>query len=153
MPQFELHYVEDVVLISLEHVPNDPKIIASIFSKIGEAKINLDMISQTAPYQEYISISFTISASDLSNIILVVGDLKHMIPELATGVRPGNCKVVLYSEILKTASGVAAKLFSLIAENDLHVALITTSDVEISILFENSELDKAKKILKEAFVD
>lgn len=153
MAQFKLHYVEDVVLISLDHVPNDPKILAMIFTKIADAKINIDMISQTTPYRELLSVSFTINASDLSSIILVVGDLKQMIPELSTSVMPGNCKIVLIGELLKTESGIAAKLFCLIAENDLHVALITTSEVEISALFEISELDKAKKILREAFID
>lgn len=153
MSQFKLHYVDDVVLINLDNVPNDLDTIANIFSKIGDAKINIDMISQSTPYREHINLSFTIDAENLSDIILIVGDLKRTIPNLTTSVRPGNCKIVLYSEILKTTPAIAGKLFSILAENNLHIALITTSDVEISLLFENSELERAKKILKESFVD
>ena len=147
---FNCYYVDDVVLVNLNNIPNDPAIIADIYESVSG--INLDMISHSKPYRENLSIFFTVDSIDLPNVLKVAGGLKKIIPELRTEVSSGNCKYVLYSESLKTTSGVAAKLFRLLAENNIEIKLIVTSDVEIELLLDNSELNKIDKLLKKEFI-
>lgn len=152
MGQFEVRYVDDVVLVTLINVPNTTQAKADIFVKIGDAGINLDMISQTAPYKDKISFFFTIDNSDLPKMLKVVSDLKQLFPGIMAEVSSGNCKFAICSELLKTTPAVAAKLFKLLHENSLTAKLITTSDVEIEVLFDNSELMNINKLLTSEFV-
>lgn len=153
MKQFTLSSVDDVVLVTLVNVPNSSEALADIFEAIGENCINVDMICQTAPYKENINLSFTIDQSDLANTLTIVGQLKDKYEELVTEISTGNCKFMIYSELLKTQWGVASRLFKALSQNDLNIKLITTSDVEISILLDNNDFDKTNTVLQNEFVE
>jgi len=104
------------------------------------------MICQTAPYKDKINLSFTIDEGDLARTLTAVGSLKEKV-EAATEVNTGNSKVTVFSERLKTESGVAAKLFDALSQNGLQIRLITTSDVEISLLVDSLHADRIAKVL------
>ncbi len=151
MSNFTLGSVDDVVLITLTNIPNSSFSLAQIFDVIGEHKINVDMICQTAPYKDRINLSFTIDANDLPITLNAVGILKDKYTDLLTEISTGNCKFMLYSDILKTQWGIAARLFKVLSENNLNIKLITTSDVEISILLDNTDYGEAFSVLKKEF--
>jgi len=151
MNEFVLSSVDNVVLVTLNNVANNSNSLASIFSAIGEDKINIDMICQTAPYKEKINLSFTIDENDLSKTLGVIGKLKNSIPGLITEVSPGNSKIMVFSELLKTESGIAARLFGAVAANNLQIKLITTSDVEISLLVDANSKEAILDILNKEF--
>ena len=147
MNDYIINTIDNVALVTMNGVANTADALAKIFTAIGDAKINIDMICQTAPYKDRINLSFTIDERDLTSILTVVGGLKKDIPELVTEVAPGNAKVTIFSELLKTESGVAAKVFSTISENGMQIKLITTSDVEISLLVSAVYAEKMAKTL------
>jgi len=151
MSDFILNYVDSVVLVTLDNVPNTSESLAKIFDAIGVSKINVDMICQTSPYKNKINLSFTIDQGDLSKTLVVVGQLKDEITNLVTEVSMGNYKFTIFSELLKTESGIAARLFKTLAQNNLQVKLITTSDVEISLLFDNINVDGIMNVLNKEF--
>ena len=138
------------MLVNLNNIPNDPLVIADIYESV--VGINLDMISHSKPYRENLSIFFTVDNGDLPKILKIAAGLKKVIPELRTEISSGNCKYVLYSESLKTTSGVAAKLFRLLAENNVEIKLIVTSDVEIELLIDNSDIKRIDELFKKEFV-
>lgn len=152
MSDFRISSVDGVVSITLTNIPNTPKDLAHIFSEIGEASLNIDMICQTAPYKDKINLSFTIDQKDLSATLKVVGNLKDTYEDLVTEVSAGKCKIMIYSELLKTQWGVAARLFKVMEENNLQVKLITTSDMEISILLDERYHNLAKYALEKEFL-
>jgi aspartokinase len=152
MGDFKISSVDGVVSITLANVPNSPATLAHIFSEIGKAQLNIDMICQTAPYKDKINLSFTIDQKDLTTTLKVVGILKDKYEGLVTEVSPGKCKIMIYSELLKTQWGVAARLFKAMAENSLQVKLITTSDMEISILLDDRYHELAKSALEKEFL-
>jgi aspartokinase len=153
MGNFSISSVDDAALITLTNVPNTSAALADIFTKLGGASVNVDMICQTAPYKEKINLSFTIDQSDLTATLTVVGGLKNDYAGLMTEVSSGNCKFMIYSELLKTRWGIAARLFQALAANGLHMKLITTSDVEISLLFDHSDAGKVNAVLNAEFSD
>lgn len=148
---FILNRIDDVVLVTVNNVKNSAQSLADIFNSVGEAKINVDMICQTAPYKERINLSFTIDNSDLSKTLTSVGAIKKTEPALVTEINGGNTKITIFSELLKTESGIAAKLFTALSKNGLNIKLITTSDVEISLLVDRSDADKVMSILEKEF--
>ena len=152
MSDFILNYVDGVILVTLDNVPNNSGSLAKIFNAIGASKINVDMICQTLPYKNKINLSFTIDQGDLGKTLTVVGQLKDEITDLITEVSTGNCKFTIFSELLKTESGVAARLFTALSQNNLQIKLITTSDVEISLLFDNDNIDGIMRVLEKEFI-
>lgn len=151
MSDFKLSSTDKIVLVTLVNVPNSTPALADIFREISDSFINVDMICQTAPYKEVIDLSFTIGEADLTKILAVVGQLKKKYEGLATEISTGNCKFIVNSELFKTQSGLAARLFKVLADNDLQIKLITTSDDEISILLDNNYFDKINSVLQQEF--
>ena len=148
---FILNRTDDAVLVTINNVKNTAHALADIFNAVGEAGINVDMICQTAPYKDKINLSFTIDNSDLAKTLTTVGNIKKNEDGLITEINGGNTKITIFSEILKTESGIAGKLFTALSKNNLHIKLITTSDVEISVLVDYSDADKVMSLLEKEF--
>ncbi|NLY43471.1 MAG: ACT domain-containing protein [Clostridiaceae bacterium] len=140
-----------VSLITLDSIPNKTSVLSEIFTTISDAGINIDMINQTAPYRGVVNVSFTISDDDLAKAITVLGQFKKKIPDLRVEVNSNNTKLSVYGEAMRNMPGVAAKLFTVLAENDIDIKLVTTSEVDISCLIYEKDTAKAVEAIKEAF--
>ena len=139
---------ESVALITLHKSPADVHFISSVFSLIAENGINVDMISQTAPLGGEISISFTINDEDLAKVLNLSAKLRADYSNVKLVVSNGNAKISLYDEKMRDIPGVAAQAFKLIAKSNADVRLITTSEVDISILVAQSDLQTVLEVLK-----
>lgn len=142
---------EDVVLITLRNSPADMKFIAKVFKMIAGKGINVDMISQTAPLGGRINLSFTVSGEDLGVVLELFAVLRNEIPDLKTDVSAGNCKISIYGEPMRDIPGVAASVFEVIADISADIRLITTSEVDISILIPKSDFENTYEKLTDAF--
>lgn len=143
--------LEDVALITLRNSPADIRFIANVFKKIAELGINVDMISQTAPLGGRINLSFTVSGEDLGGILELFAVLRNDNPELKSDISSGNCKISIYGEEMRSKPGVAADAFEAIAKLGVDVRLITTSEVDISILVPKVDYETAYDALKKHF--
>ena len=139
---------ESVALITLHKSPVDIHFIATVFSLIAEADINVDMISQTAPLGGEISISFTIHDEDLTKVLNLSAKLREAAQDVKMIVSNGNAKISLYGEKMRDLPGIAAQAFGRIASTNADVRLITTSEVDISILVTQSDLQTVLEALK-----
>ena len=80
-----------------------------------------------------------------------------LLPEVTTEGTPaplisgGYAKINLFGEDMVTSCGVAARALSALAENSIEISLITTSDLDISLLVHESDVDTAIKALNKAF--
>ena len=141
-------YLEDVALVTVNHIPNNTKNIAFILNEIASRGITVDMICQTAPYKEKINLSFTVPQDSLSDLVSATTAFRSVSPEISTDLNGNNIKIILIGEGMRNTSGVAAELFELFAENDILVKLITTGETEISCLLDIKDIEKAKELLK-----
>ena len=66
-------------------------------------------------------------------------------------VSTGNVKIALYGEEMPSKVGVAAEAFALLSEADIDILLITTSEVDISLVVRSAQSDRAYEILKKAY--
>ncbi len=141
---------EDVALVTFRRVPNDLGVLASIFTLLADAKVNLDMISQTAPQGHRIDISFTLHSSQLIEVLGLATKF-----QAAHGLKPmvsnGNCKIELCGEEMRDMYGVASAAIAAVARTDAELTLISTGEVEISLLVPQSSCDEAVRALEEAF--
>lgn len=150
-PVTSITTVYNVALVTVDNLPNNMTIISNIFKKIADEKINIDMISQAPPYKGKINISFSLLAMDLVKIISLLNSFKKEVPNLRIEIDSDNTKITVYGEAMKNIPGVAAQLFTLLAINGIEVKLITTSEVEISYLIYEKDIDKAIQAIKTEF--
>ena len=142
---------KDAAMITLNSLPNSPKIVADIFKALGDSGINIDMISQTAPVNNRINISFTLPEKDLNKAIELIGPFNTRIGELRTDVFAEISKITVEGLGMEKQTGIAGKVFEVMADNDLSIKIITTSETKISFIVDMIDEENAMTALKNAF--
>jgi len=136
------------VAVTLENINFDINLLADIFESIANKKINIDIISQTAPLHGKVNLSFTIPAEDLDECINTVskfaGQEDIIVDEDIT-------KFSVVGIGMKTTSGVASKIFKIFKENSIQVKMITTSEIKITCAIKREDKSKAVEIIAKEF--
>lgn len=141
----------NVALITVDKLPNKIDLISEIFSAIAAQHINIDMISQAPPYRGTINLSFSLPSEDLVKAISTLNRFKKQVPDLRIEIDASNTKISVYGEPMKNLPGVAAKLFTVLAQNGIEIKLVTTSEVDISYLIYDKDVDRAIEAIKAEF--
>lgn len=143
----KIEITEDIMLISYSKA--NSSYFASVLQKLSDAGIVIDMISQTAPAGSDISFSFTSSFENFDEIIRTLSFKKEQ--ALSPMISGGYSKVNLFGEEMVESVGVAAKALNALAQADIDVAMITTSDLDISILVRREDDDATASLLQTTF--
>ena len=147
----KLNICEDVAVVTLNKMPLGLGVSADFFTGLGQAGIVIDMVSQTSPVGERVSVAFTCLDADLCGVLDAAKKLRQSYPEISSLVSSGNVKIQLFGEEMRTASGVFARALSALAQAGVEPQLITTSEIDISLLIPAPGLPGAKLALREAF--
>lgn len=143
---------EDVTLISLQDSPADMKIISKMFDMISDANIDIDMISQTSSIgSNTTDISFTVSSDDFADVLVIAGKFRELDSNIKINVSSGNCKISVFGEEMRGNPGVVAKVFDALAQVNTDVIMVTTSEVDISLLVVKSDADSSVEAINNMF--
>ncbi len=142
---------DDITLVSLQDSPADISLISDIFKKISEYGIDIDMISQTPPHSHTPNLSFTVSDDDVGKMLEITAELRKIHPEMKLTLRSGNSKISVFGEAMRGTPGVAVKVFNALANNKIEVSMITTSEVDISLLLDKNYTENAVKSIEKEF--
>lgn len=116
-----------------------------VFAKAG---IVVDMICQSAPRGTAVDFSFTTSYDNFAAVMKALPAAAKVHPPLVSG---GYSKINLFGEEMVTSCGVAARALSTLAAAGIEVHLITTSDLDISLLVRSENEDAAYEALRKAY--
>ena len=116
-----------------------------VFAKAG---IVVDMICQSAPRGSEVDFSFTTSYDNFTAVMVALPDAVKSNPPLISG---GYSKINLFGEEMVTSCGVAARALQALAKASVEVVLITTSDLDISLLVRQQDEDVALEALHTDF--
>ncbi len=141
----------EVTLITLESAPSQVGFLSDVFGEVARQQINVDMISQSAPTGNTVSVSFTVSDEDMPKVLKIVKGLSAAYPEVRSMVSSSNVKINLFGENLPAYCGVAAEAFSALKKQEIDILMITTSDVDISLLIPEAFCENALSALHEQF--
>lgn len=145
----EISTVSNITLVTLQGSPATTGFMAEVFECIAELDINIDMISMPPNHGANAGLSFTISDQDLIEVLSFANTLKT-----ETGIKvivsSVNHKISVYDPQMKNTPGMAARVFSAIAASDADIRLITTSEVEISLLVTEADYDTVLEAIEEA---
>lgn len=138
--------------ITIRDVPDRPGVAAKIFGFLAENNINIDMIIQNISARGLTDISFTVSKEDTE----IARELSQKIAEeLEAGaieVDKNIAKVSLIGAGMRTHPGVAAKMFSALAERGINIEMISTSPIKISVVIREDMVEEAVKAVHDAFL-
>ncbi|MDD5703408.1 MAG: aspartate kinase [Dehalococcoidales bacterium] len=141
----------DVAKITLTGIPHQPGIAASIFEPLTEAGISVDTIVQNAFQADTTDLTFTVSKEDLKKAMDVIQSLAKSIraKEVVSDSRLG--KVSIVGTGMQNTPGYASKMFSALSKEDINIQLITTSEIRITCIIDESRVKDAVRALHKAF--
>ena len=142
------NHVTRISLIGLEDVPG---IAFRIFSALAARKINIDIILQSVGRDNTKDISFTVSDSQREEAMEVVEELKGKLRAKSI-VCDGVTKLSVVGAGMESNPGVAAMMFEALAEANVNIQMIATSEIKISVLIDREEGLRAMRVVHEAFV-
>ena len=143
----------NVAKIGIFDIPDQPGVANSIFTALAEAKVNVDMIVQSAMRNEVNDIAFTISKDDLDKALEIVHGLQEKIGFSDVLYADDVAKISIVGAGMVSATGVAAKMFSTLAGAQINLEMISTSEIKVSCIIKNKDDNAAKalQLLHDAF--
>ena len=142
---------EDVTLFSICDAPADIEHMAEVFRLIADAGIDVDMISQFPSSGSGSGFSFTVNDKDFVAVLSIASELRARSPKTKISVSSGNCKITVSGEEMRGTPGISARIFNAAASVNADVRMITTSEIEISLLLVKSDVDNVIDAIKAEF--
>ncbi len=141
----------DEAKLTIVGVPDRPGIAAHILGPIAEANIDVDMIVQNVGVDGTTDFSFTVHRNELKKAMDVLSMVKT-----AIGARDvlGDDKIAKVSIVgvgMRTHAGIASKMFKALADENINIQMISTSEIKISVVVDDKYMELAVRALHQAF--
>ena len=137
--------------ITIIGVPDKPGIAAKIFGPVADSNIVVDMIIQNVSQETLTDISFTVPRSELKKTMEIMGGVIKDIGARQLEVKEDIAKVSIVGVGMRSHSGVAAKMFSVLAKEGINIMMISTSEIKISCVTDAKYAELAVRALHRAF--
>ena len=137
------------VRIGMYKVADKPGIAANIFSNLANADVNVDMIVQTVAVDGKADLDFTIPTGDLDKTKAVMESFASDVEKI--DYNEAICKVSIVGVGMKSNTGVAAKAFGAMANDNINIRIISTSEIKISMIIEEKYAELAVRSLHDVY--
>ncbi len=144
-------YDKNEAKISIRAVPDQPGVAAKIFGPLDEKAIVVDLIVQNVSLKGKTDLSFTVSKADLAKARDVVTKVAKQIKAGKVETDEKVAKVSIVGVGMRNHSGVAAKMFSVLAKEGINVQMISTSEIRVSCVIDEKYTELAVRALHTAF--
>ena len=144
-------YQRGVAKITVLSVPDRPGIAASLFEPLAQVGVSVDTIVQNTSVEKTTDISFTVSRQDLPGALREV-DL--VVEELgAAGVVSDSslASVSIVGSGMQNSPGYASRMFRILADGNVNIDMITTSEIRISCVIQEAQVAEAVRLLHRGF--
>lgn len=144
-------YDKDQAKISIIGVPDKPGIASKIFNVVADANIVIDMIIQNISHEGLTDISFTLPKNDAKKGLELANDVGKEIKAKDVKIDKNMSKISIIGAGMRSHSGIAAKMFRVLAEGNINILMISTSEIKISCVIEDKYNELAVRVLHKAF--
>jgi aspartate kinase len=144
-------YNKQEAKITITRVADRPGIAATLFGRVAEANLVVDMIVQNVGLDGSTDISFTVPKTDYARTLEI---LRAVVKEIGADKVIGDDKIAKVSIVgvgMRTHSGVAAKMFETLGREKINIIMISTSEIKVSCVIEAKYTELAVRVLHEAF--
>ena len=141
----------DEAKITVRGVPDIPGIAFRILGPVGEANIEIDMIVQNVAADNTTDFTFTVARGELKKTLTVLEKVAREIGAREVISDDKICKVSIVGVGMRSHAGVASKMFGTLAQENINILMISTSEIKISVVVEEKYLELAVRALHTAF--
>ena len=142
---------KDLAQFVLTGVPNKPGVAAGIFAHVAQHNVVVDDIIQTIDENGVASTSFTVDKGDLAECKLAVEELRRQFNLKQIVCNDPVAKVSVVGVGMRSHTGVAQKMFSALADAQVNIMAITTSEIKISCIIDPDHAEAALRAVHAAF--
>ena len=144
-------YNKDEARITVRGVPDRPGIAAQLFKPIGEAGIVVDMIIQNTSEEGITDMTFTVPKADFKKALEIARQAANNIGAERVLGDEHIGKVSIVGVGMRNHPGVAARMFQSLANAGINILMISTSEIKVSCVIGEKEVERAVQVLHEAF--
>ena len=144
-------YDRNVARITLRRVPDHPGIAAALFEPLSNEGISVDTIVQNSGSDKLTDLSFTLARTDLKRALEIVAPVAERVGAEEVTSDTTLSKVSIIGSGMQHAPGYASRMFRALAENNINIEMITTSEIRITCIVSESVVDEATRVLHDAF--
>ncbi|MDY3992437.1 MAG: aspartate kinase [Evtepia sp.] len=142
---------KNVARLALVNVEDKPGIAYKVFSLLGQKDINVDIILQSIGRGETQDISFTVKRSDADLAKELLEEHKASLGFDRIDVNKEVVKVSIVGAGMLENAGVAAKMFGALYDADININMISTSEIKVSVLLDESDANAAVQAIHDKF--
>ena len=139
-----------VALIGLQH---NPGVAFQVFDLLSKSNINVDVILQSIGRDDSKDITFTVHRKDMEEAVRILEDHRDTLKFDHIQTDDGIGKVSIVGAGLMSNCGVAAKMFEALYEAGINIQMVNTSEIRVSVLLDEEDVNKAVKAIHAKFFD
>ena len=143
--------IDSEAKLTIRGVPDIPGVAAKILSPISDAGIEVDVIVQNIGADNNTDFTFTVNKNDAKQAEEILRSTSQSLGGGSIEVDDDIAKISIVGRGMRAHAGVASKMFQALAENEINISMITTSEIKISVVIKKSEMTEAVSSLHDAF--
>ena len=144
-------FERDEAKLTVTGVPDVPGIAYNVIGPVSDAGIEVDVIVQNVAEDGTNDITFTVKRAEGDRTKAILDTVSHSLEAREVILDKKICKVSLVGVGMRSHAGIASKMFKALAEDNINIQIITTSEIKISIVIEEKYLELAVRALHSAF--
>jgi len=137
--------------LTIRGVPDIPGVAAKILGPISESGIDVDVIVQNIGADNTTDFTFTVDKSNFSKAENILKETSISLGGGQVETDDNIAKISIVGRGMRANAGVASKMFQALANNEINILMITTSEIKISVVIKKEEMEEAIKALHDAF--
>lgn len=142
----------DIARISVTNIPNEPGFAFKMFSLLSAKNINVDIILQSIGRNNTKDITFTVSKDNGQKAVdILEQNYINKYDGAQILLDDSVAKVSIVGSGMESHPGVASDMFEALADAQINISMISTSEIKISVLIDNDYADKAVRVLHDKF--
>ncbi len=146
-----ISYSKDEAKISVIGVPDKPGIASQLFSPLSLANITVDMIIQNVSTGGHTDLTFTVPKSDFKKALGLVENVAGEIGAAGVVSDDNISKISIVGVGMRSHSGIASKMFQVMAAEGINIQMISTSEIKVSCVIDAKYTELAIRVLHDAF--
>lgn len=144
-------YNKNEAKITVSEVPDKPGIATRIFSPLAEANIVVDMIVQNVSHKGFTDMTFTTAKADAKKAHKIMEKVAAEVGARQVSIDEDIAKVSIVGSGMRSHSGIATKMFSILSDEGINIEMISTSEIKISCVMKEKYGELAVRALHTGF--
>ena len=141
----------DEAKVSILGVPDAPGVASKILSAIGDANIEIDVIVQNVAADNNNDLTFTVHRNDVEKAAAILENISEELGAKKVVTDDKIAKVSIVGVGMRSHAGVASRMFRALADENINIQMITTSEIKISVIIDEKYLELAVRALHSTF--